>query len=345
MLNHRERIEAFWAGEAVHPIPFTIYQNEWRHTQSDPAWLPLFEKGLAVTWGMPTYRWILDGIQYIDTENKVDGVLYQRKAYVTPLGEVSAEWVDEWPTKYWLECEQDYQTMRYAVEHMRIEPNYQAYLDFAASQPEYVIVHPDVGPSPMQKIIVDLAGLEQFVYHLADYNDAVMGLFEAYRTQFKRICEITADGPGMYISCPESYSTETMGPARFKKWLLSVYEECFPMIRATGKIVGTHFDGKTAACKELIRTMPVDVIESLTPPPEGDQTLAEARAAWPEQLFWTNINVSSYFLPAAELAETVRSLAAQGAPDGRRLAFEISEQYPSNWKESLTTVLEALADR
>ena len=33
----------------------------------------------------------------------------------------------------------------------------------------------------------------------------------------------------------------------------------------------------------------------------------------------------------------------QAAPDGRNLAFKISEDYPSNWKESIPVVLEALS--
>jgi len=38
----------------------------------------------------------------------------------------------------------------------------------------------------------------------------------------------------------------------------------------------------------------------------------------------------------------IADLVKQAAPDGRRLAFEVSEQYPENWKESMPVVLEAL---
>jgi len=31
-------------------VPYTIYYNEWRYTQDNPAWLSLFEDGLGVTW-------------------------------------------------------------------------------------------------------------------------------------------------------------------------------------------------------------------------------------------------------------------------------------------------------
>jgi hypothetical protein len=143
---------------------------------------------------------------------------------------------------------------------------------------------------------------------------------------------------------PESFTSEMLSPKRYRQFLRPVYEECFPMLRSAGKIVGTHFDGKTLAYKESIRNLPVDLIESLTPPPEGDQTLAEARQAWPGKLFWSNINISCYNLPPEELKQTVQEYALQAAPDGRGLAFEISEQYPNNWKESIPIVLEALEE-
>jgi hypothetical protein len=126
--------------------------------------------------------------------------------------------------------------------------------------------------------------------------------------------------------------------------LLPVYEECFPILHAAGKIVGTHYDGRTKSCRDLIARAPIDVIESLTTPPEGDQTLAECRAVWRDKLFWCNINVSAYDLPRAELRELLTTLVTQGAPDGRRLAFELSEALPSNWRDSISVVLDTLRE-
>ncbi len=343
-IDIRQRMEAFWSGETPGLIPYTIYQNEWRHTQDDPAWLNLFQRGLGLTWPTHSYRLIRGGVEYVEGKKKVDGKLFLRQAYLTPIGEVSAEWLDEWPVKYWLETSRDYQVMQYVIEHTQIEPDYQSYLEFEAQQPEYVVVHPDVGPSPILKIIVDFAGLEQFAYHLADFEEPVLSLFEALRCQFHRKCEIVAGGPGKYVAVPESFSAEMLRPVRFKQWVLAVYEECFPAVRSAGKIVGTHFDGKTRGYKNYIRSMPVDLMESLTPPPEGDQTLDEARHIWPDKLFWCNINVSCYDLPPEQLKQVVHDYVAQASPDGRRLAFEVSEQYPANWKDSISVVLETLEE-
>jgi hypothetical protein len=94
--------------------------------------------------------------------------------------------------------------------------------------------------------------------------------------------------------------------------------------------------------KNLVAGSPVDLIESLTPPPEGDMTLAAARAAWPDKLFWSNINLGCYELPPEALRQEIARRVQDGAPDGRRLAFEVSEATPARWRESMPVILDTL---
>jgi len=71
-------------------------------------------------------------------------------------------------------------------------------------------------------------------------------------------------------------------------------------------------------------------------------TLAQARAGFPAKVFWANINVGVYALPPADLRRWVRERVQAAAPDGRGLAFEISEDLPPNWREAIPVVLEVL---
>jgi hypothetical protein len=54
--------------------------------------------------------------------------------------------------------------------------------------------------------------------------------------------------------------------------------------------------------------------------------------------------VALYELPPAQLKATVLDRVAEAAPDGTKLAFEVSEQYPANWRASIPIVLEALKE-
>lgn len=343
-MNIRERINAFWNGERPDQIPYTIYWNEWRHTCKDPAWEGLYHKGLGVTWYLRSFTMRAPTVAVEDTKTTEGGVTVRRVVKRTPVGEIYALWEDGWDKKFYLETPEDYRVMTYIVDNTEIVPAYEEYQAKADALPPWGIAIPELWRTPLQQIQVDLAGLENFSLHLIEYEEEVRALYEALLRQFRRITEVVAKGPGRYVSNLENFMANTLGPRRYAEFLLPVYSECFPVLHAAGKIVGCHYDGQLAACRDLIAKAPIDLIESLTPPPEGDLSLAEARAAWPDKLFWSNINVSSYELAPADLRKLVLDRVAQGAPDGRRLAFEVSEQYPANWKQSMPVVLDALME-
>ncbi|MGI6381488.1 MAG: hypothetical protein ACOX2R_12095 [Anaerolineae bacterium] len=341
----RERLEAFWAGEQPGLIPFTIYQNEWRHTQDDPAWGDLLARGMGVTWHVSTVEQVPStDIQFSRETRAADDQVLERRCIRTPLGEIEERYADGWRREFYLKSAVDYAVMRYVVEHTALQPDYDTYWGRVAQIGPHAVALVMLGRTPLQTILVDWVGVEQFGLHLADMRDEMMALYEALLVSFRRRTELAAEGPGRFVSVLENFTSDTLGPRRYRELLLPVYEECFPMLREAGKVVGTHYDGQLAACAGLIAQAPIDAIESFTPPPEGDMTLAEARAIWPEKLLWSNINVACYNMPADELKALVWRRIAEGASDGRRLAFEVSEQYPENWRTSLHIVLDALEE-
>jgi len=62
-------------------------------------------------------------------------------------------------------------------------------------------------------------------------------------------------------------------------------------------------------------------------------TYDECRQAWPDKVFWANINLGQYALPEERLREAVISRRERAGKQG--LAFEISEDVPENWHESI----------
>lgn len=343
-MNIRERLEVFWAGERPDQIPYTIYQNEWRHTASDPAWQPMFENGLGVTWNFPSFKTEYKNVEFIEKTVTENGRTIDKRILRTPIGEIFETHVDGWHSKYLLETAQDYAVMTYIVKNTHFSPAYDAFLQKDAQIAPYGVSLVALGRTPFQVMLVDFAGLEKFSFHLFDLKAEVQELYDAMLTNYRRAVEITAAGPGRFVSVLENFTAESLGPKRYKEFLLPVYEEVFPVLQSAGKIIGTHYDGQLSSCRKLIAEAPIDLIESLTPPPEGDMSLAEARQIWPDKLFWSNINVACYDLPPAQLHELVLQRVAEASPDGTRLAFEVSEQYPDNWKKSIPVVLEALKE-
>ena len=69
-------------------------------------------------------------------------------------------------------------------------------------------------------------------------------------------------------------------------------------------------------------------------------TYDQCRRYWPDLVFWANINVDLYYRPAEELREAVTAKRERAGKKG--LAFEISEDLPTTWQESIPVVLNTL---
>lgn len=340
----RERLEAFWSGEAPDVIPFTTYENKIPADWSDPVIQQMFADGLGVLRFIPTWETVYHDVEVIDETHQSGGHELRRQVWRTPVGQVEAIWSQNWHQKYFLETAEDYRVMAFIAAHTEVRPAYASFESQAAALPAYMVAVPRMGRTPLQTILVDYAGLANFALHLYEYEAEMRQLYEALLVNFRRLAGIVAAGPGRYINIIENFTAETLGPRRYAEFLLPVYEETCGLFRAAGKVVGYHYDGKLAAVRDLVARAPLDLIESLTPPPEGDMTLAEARAAWPDKLFWSNINLGCYELSPRALTEEIWRRAADAAPDGRRLAFEVSEDRPPRWRESMPVILAALEE-
>lgn len=339
-----ERIEAFWAGERPDRIPYSIYWNEWRHTQDDPAWNAMFDKGLAITWHTTPFLEERNGVEVVEIEEIINGDTIKRQTLKTAVGEIYQTWKNGWHHEYFLKDENDYRVMAEIVRNTVLKPDYAAVTETINKLGPRGVPLLYIGRTPLQTMLVDFAGLEEFGVHLFEYEDEIEELYDALMVQFRQRVEIVAGSPGRYVANLENFTAESLGPMFYEKYLMPVYAECYPVLQNAGKVVGAHYDGRTACCKELIAKTPINVIESLTEPNEGDQLIGEARAAWPDKLFWCNIRVGDYELPPEKLRKKVISLVEAGAVDGRQFAFEVSEQYPANWKDSMPIVLDTLID-
>jgi hypothetical protein len=340
MASARSRMIEALDGGAPDSIPFAVYRD---FVTDDPAWERLFDAGLAHLYWTTSTRQTTEGVERTVEPATWQGGPAERVTLHTPAGAITQLSARGWVQEYWLKTPSDYRVMEYIVRHTRIEPDYARLVAEERELGERGVCMIQAGRSPMQTILVDYAGLEAFAYHLAGGFPELDALAEALLDQLVDNCRLIAAGPGTTVSLLENLTAETWGPRRFACYHLPVYERILPILHAGGKTVHLHFDGKLASIADLLARTDIDGIESLTQPPEGDVSYTQARAAWPDKLFWGNINVSLYSLPPTELTRVVRDLARQAAPDGRRLILEISEDLPPNWRAAIPVVLEALA--
>ena len=138
----------------------------------------------------------------------------------------------------------------------------------------------------------------------------------------------------------ENIGIDAVGPHAYRKHIVPVYEGINAILVGTGKRLMVHYDGKIRLIADDIARLGFD-IDSLTPVPEGDMAIDEARRLWPKTFFWLHPSLTWFSLDEADLVTRIRRMAVDAGP--RNYCLELSEGVPPNWKEGIPAVLDALA--
>ena len=128
--------------------------------------------------------------------------------------------------------------------------------------------------------------------------------------QFLQLFRIARRAKAVYFKLWENLSIETMGPRLYHTHLVPLYEKILNLLGPEKKLI-VHYDGKLSLIADAIARLPFHGIDSLTPPPEGDLTMAQARAAWPDKFLWIHPTLSWDSLSDSELAARITQTCAR----------------------------------
>ncbi|NLY01819.1 MAG: hypothetical protein GXY83_37515 [Rhodopirellula sp.] len=354
-MNTRQLLIAALEGETPSRTPLAVYDwcmgaittDEVKNKICQPAWQRLIQRGLTIRHHCPITSAIEHGVQHSVEELRQGNGMRRVEIKQTPVGTLRKTSRNGWHEEHWIKTPADYEIQQWIVENTELTPNYGAF-DAAeeAVGENGVVVVTGAGNwmhrTPAMSINVDWAGTEQFCLDLGLELPELFDLYAAQRKLFLEEQRLIAAGPGRYVGWFENLTINMLGPRRYDGLLMPIYREATPIHEAAGKRVMVHYDGALKAVADHIAGAPFHIIDSLTEPPEGDMTYDQCRAAWPDKVFWANVNVDLYYRPADELREAVRGICRRAGKRG--VALEISEDLPGNWEQSVPVVLETLEE-
>ena len=305
-------------------------------------WKRLYDQGLGFSHHCQMTRQIEHGVkESVEYETRNSDV-YTVRTKQTPLGPLQEVKKGDWIIEHWIKTHHDYKKMQWIVENTEQIACYGEYEEQLGRIGDYGIMVILASRSPIMSINVDWAGIETFCMDIALQVPELHELYEVRKKFFLEETRLIAVGPVRFVKWPENVSASMLGPQRYDELLMPIYQEAMPIMEKGGKRVMVHYDGLLAAVADGISRAPFHILESLTEPPEGDMTYEKCREAWPNKVFWGNINQHVFSLPEAELRETVVSKRQRAGKKG--FAFEIYEYLPANWEETIPTILDALRD-
>jgi len=355
-MTHRENLLAVLDGKTPERTVLSLF--DWNMERAitpgdlaariaSPDWSLLLDRGLLISHHCEILEAIEHGVENT-TESKLEhgeNICIMRKK--TPVGELCKVTRNGWHAEDWIKEPEDYLVWKWIVENTEILPRYERYAEAEDVLGDHgVITVTGSGNwthrTPAMKINVDIAGTQQFCMDVAMEVPELFELYEVLKKQFLQEQHMIAAGPGKYVKWLENLTISMLGPDRYEDLLMSVYREAVPILESAGKRVFVHYDGALRCIADQIAAAPFHGIDSLTEPIEGDMTYDECRAAWPDLTFWGNINVDLYAQSAQTLREAV--IEKRHRAGKHAFAFEISEDLPANWKQSIPVVLDALEE-
>ncbi len=305
-------------------------------------WTRLYEAGLGICHHCKIVDEKVHGMTETRQETVRDGDTYVIEQKETSEGTIRQVHKNGWCIEHWLKMPQDYRIMTWITEHTELIPRYEVFHQGEAMVGQWGVAVVLASRTPAMSINVDWAGTEQFCLDVAMEVPELFELYEARKTLFLKETELVARGPGRFVKWLENLTISMLGPQRYSDLLVSVYDDAVPILENAGKRVMVHYDGELSVIADRIAAAPFHMIESLTEPPEGDMTYDQCRSAWPDKVFWANINVDLYAQPEAILRQAVIDKRQRAGK--KALAFEISEDLPANFQTTIPVVLETLKD-
>ena len=275
----RGRFERAFAGE---PVDWPVYAAYDWFVKNRPAdWPSLFSRGLGQIAHVDLVRVERPHLEIVERREDAGGRTRRTTRWITDRGELEESFVGEWQEEYLVKTPADYRVLRRAFEDTRYEATAELFLKSEAELGDGGITLGALGwaplrRSPLLQVQVDFAGPERFALDLVDEAPELMELLELLTDLTLRKLREAVRTPARFIKLWENLAVETLGPPNFRRWLVPLYRKILDILGAAGKRLLVHYDGKLRAIAPDIAALDLD-IDSFTPPPEGDMSVAEAR--------------------------------------------------------------------
>jgi len=340
----RERIEAAYRCEETDRVPWTIYGGLLPRGDVERQ---LRNLGLGLIQISRVHQTSQPHVEVrTDTVATPRGP-GTRTTYVTPVGQVHQTSVTEpgygsgWQQDHLIQRGEDYEVVEFMMADTVYAPRHDAYHRAVGELGDDGVVLVALERSPLQKMWVELMGVERFGIDMLLHPDRFWHLAHTIACKQRELLDVVADGPGTWVWLPENLTAPIVGRERFREHMLPWYHEVCDLLHAHGKRAVAHLDGMLAALVAEIGQTRIDVIEAFTPVPDGDVSVAQARSAWPGKCLSLNFPSSVHLRRPEEVRAQTATILEQGGGPG--LVVGVTENIPAAaWQTSLCAIGEVI---
>lgn len=355
-MTMKQRMVAVLQGTEHDRVPFVQYNNV--AAPYVDIWAELGQDNLGLLKWMYIHDLVSDDCR-IETQEISRGDLKGfRSTLHTPVGSLSEEKFLE-PTygtgsisKHYVKDPDDYRILLAYLRSVKVRKNVTKLNEAIAEYGNHGLPHISMGRSPYQQLWVEWVCIEDLAGHMADYPDLLAETVDALRSIQKRIfelgCEVVKDYPNdvFHINVGDNITAPMIGQRLFREYCLPQYNLLAEMLDGTGRDIPVfvHMDGDLKPLWPAISESRVRGLDSFSPPPDNDTSVADAVRLWPQMRLWLNFPSSVHLAPPKEVYRVAMQILQEGGHTGR-LQIQISENVPPGvWRSSFPQIVKAIHD-
>ena len=344
----RERILAAMRWQEPDRVPLTVY--DWMLPRGGTE-RRLREAGVGLIVRLPPHRVEHRRVEIVSREFREGGRRLIRRTLRTPVGEVSqllepdpAYETSHWIHEHFIKTPDDYRVMESYVRDPIYRDNLTAIREAARRVGEDGIVLVRVAKSPIQEILYQMAGIERFALDYHERRDLLDSLHACMVERYQELYALAAAAPADILQLGDNIAADVVGPERFRRYLMPEYAKLTRALAGSGKLLAVHMDGRLRGLLPEIAAAEFEILEAMTPPPMGDVSVREARAAWPGKALWINFTSSVHVEPPAAIEAHTRQLLSEAG--GRKgFAISVTEDAPvAALEQSLAVIARVLRE-
>jgi hypothetical protein len=185
-----------------------------------------------------------------------------------------------------------------------------------------------VPKSPYQALAQQWMKLQDLVYAITDEPALVQGVMQAIDDSYDGLYEeIITSGLVQVVNFGENLHDSLFSPTWFMRYLLPWYQKRAGQLRAGGIYTHVHLDGFFHSLLPVLKDLPFDGLEALTPEPQGDVTLDEMKEHMGDRILLDGIP-AVLFTPTysrEDLMATAERVVALFHPN---LVLGVSDEVP-----------------
>lgn len=207
---------------------------------------------------------------------------------------------------------------------------------------------PAVMRTPYQQLWVQWVSLEDLCLHLVDAPDVTgecLELLAQLELQvFEVVYQVARREPVHFVDIPDNITAPTIGERYFRQYCLPLYQRFADMMSSLDVPIFVHMDGDLKPLWNAIAESGIRGLDSFSPPPDNDTSVAQALALWPEMRLFMNFPSSVHLAAPEAIYAATMDILAQDNHSGR-LQIQISENVPPGiWRTSYPEIVRAIHD-